>query len=82
MRLVETDDDTDNEAEPSAVSVPDPPDGTEAVDGTDERDAYEDVQRNRVAGLCERCGTWLAPDAGEVVVFGSREVFRCTPACR
>lgn len=45
-------------------------------------DADEEPEPNRVAEPCARCGTWLTPGTGEVAEFGTREVVRCTPACR
>ena len=41
----------------------------------------EAVDRNRVAGLCERCGARVPVGAGTTVSFGGRVVIRCHPTC-
>ena len=45
-------------------------------------DAHDRVERNRVAGRCEHCTTWIEIGAGRKTVFGQRGVIVCHPACR
>ncbi|MGE3448826.1 MAG: type IV secretory system conjugative DNA transfer family protein [Microbacteriaceae bacterium] len=39
------------------------------------------VERNRVAGFCDRCAARLAVGAGRVEHVGARQVLRCDPSC-
>lgn len=41
----------------------------------------EPVERNRVAGMCERCGARVPVGGGATVGFGNRTVIRCHPTC-
>jgi hypothetical protein len=36
---------------------------------------------NRVAGICNRCNTWIKVGDGKVVTFGRRQIVRCYPKC-
>lgn len=56
-------------------------DGPDLSDDTSGGQEMDGVVRNRVAGACVRCGTWLRPGDGEVLAFGTRDVFRCSPTC-
>jgi type IV secretion system protein VirD4 len=47
----------------------------------DDRDSEAGREANRVAGVCERCTTWLPVGAGEVVRYGRRQWVRCYPRC-
>jgi type IV secretion system protein VirD4 len=51
---------------------------TRPVDSDDGGDGHEP---NRVAGVCERCTTWLPVGAGEVIRYGRRQWVRCYPRC-
>jgi hypothetical protein len=52
--------------------------GTDQPTGDGDGDAHEP---NRVAGICNRCNTWVTVGAGEVVSYGRRQVVRCYPHC-
>ncbi len=47
----------------------------------DDPDGEVDHEPNRVAGVCERCTTWLPVGAGQVVRYGRRQWVRCYPRC-
>ena len=40
-----------------------------------------EVTRNRIGGRCARCNTWVFPDHGRVLPYGTGERVVCEPAC-
>jgi hypothetical protein len=47
----------------------------------DDSTAEAGREPNRVAGVCERCNTWLKVGAGEAIPNGRRQLIRCFPRC-
>jgi type IV secretion system protein VirD4 len=55
--------------------------GSKLVDADLVSDHGETHEPNRVAGICNRCNTWITVGNGEVVTYGRRQIVRCYPQC-
>jgi type IV secretion system protein VirD4 len=83
--------DPQHRPEPAPASSPSPPGPQPSSTATggngvalvplDDQDVGRPQEPNRVAGLCERCNTWLKVGAGETVPNGRRLLVRCFPRC-
>ena len=60
----------------------DPAQGTLDLAKPADVDENSPIERNRVAGRCEHCATWIEVGTGRKTIFGQRGVIVCNPACR